>query len=380
MGPLSGLRVIAIGGIGPAPFCAMLLADMGADVVRIDRVESHDGPIGVDARTEVLHRNQRSVAIDLKAGPGVATVLRMCASADALIEGYRPGVMERLGLSPERCFEANPRLVYGRMTGWGQTGPLAGRPGHDINYVALSGVLSLLGRDGEPPLPPLNLIGDMGGGGLLHAFGIVCAIIDAQRTGSGQVVDTSMVEGSALLASVIFALRAAGWWRDTRGSNLLDGGAPFYNVYATSDGGYMAVGALEPKFYAELLDGLGLADDALPAQMDTGTWPGLKQRFAAIFRTRTRDEWTSEFENRDACVVPVLTLAEAAAHPHNKARKSFCAPDDVLQAAPAPRFSRSEPSLPTPPPQRGGNTSDVLADYGFSTEEISTLKREGIIR
>jgi alpha-methylacyl-CoA racemase len=303
----------------------------------------------------------------------------MCESADALIEGFRPGVMERLGLGPEACLEVNPKLVYGRMTGWGQDGPMAQRAGHDINYVALSGVLGMLGRGNERPLPPLNIIGDMGGGGLLLAFGVVCALLESRGSGQGQVVDAAMVDGSALMASTIYGLRPAGWWSDRRGVNMLDGGAPFYEVYETSDGGFVAVGAIEQQFYAELLAGLGLDPAKLPAQMDRKSWPKVKRRFARVFKSRTRDEWTEVFEGRDACVAPVLSLTEAAIHPHNFERKSFVDPHGVLQAAPAPRFSRTAPAMSLPPPAPGEHTDDVLADYGFEPAEIAALRQSGAI-
>lgn len=379
MGPLEGFRVIEIGGIGPGPFCAMLLADMGAEVVRVDRLNDTGAPLERDARTQVMHRNRRSVAADLKHPAAVRAILKLCASADALTEGFRPGVMERLGLGPEECLRANPRLVYGRMTGWGQDGPMAPRAGHDINFVALSGVLGMLGRADERPSPPLNIIADMGGGGLLLAFGIVCALLEAQRSGRGQVVDASMVEGSALMASTVHELRAAGWWGDRRGSNLLDSGAPFYEVYGTSDGGFMAVGAIEPRFYAALLEGLGLAATELPAQMDPSSWPALKERFAAVFGSRSRAEWTEVFDGSDACVTPVLTPAEAALHPHNTERGVFLRRDGVLQAAPAPRFSRSRPEVRLPPPEPGEHTEAVLGEYGFAPEEIDALRRAGAI-
>jgi alpha-methylacyl-CoA racemase len=379
MGPLEGLRIIEIAGIGPGPFCAMLLADMGADVVRVDRLDSGGNPLERPARSQVMHRNRRSIAADLKHPDAIAAIRKMCVSADALLEGFRPGVMERLGLGPEDCARANPRLVYGRMTGWGQDGPMASRAGHDINYVALSGVLGMLGRSGERPAPPLNVIGDMGGGGLLLAFGIVCALLEARRSGRGQVVDASMVEGSALLASTVYELRAAGWWGERRGSNLLDSGAPFYEVYETADGGFMAVGAIEPQFYAALLDGLGLDAAHLPAQMDRTAWPQLKERIAGIFSTRTRAEWSETFEGTDACVTPVLTLAEAALHPHNTERRTFLRPDGALQAAPAPRFSRSRPEMRLPPPEPGEHSEAVLGEFGFGPEEIAALRRAGAI-
>ncbi|MDX1379780.1 MAG: CaiB/BaiF CoA-transferase family protein [Xanthomonadales bacterium] len=378
MGPLQGYRVIEIAGIGPGPFCAMLLADMGADVVRVDRIDDRD-PLGRDPRTQVMHRNRRSIAADLKLPEAVTAVLRLCGSADALIEGFRPGVMERLGLGPEACLGTNPRLVYGRMTGWGQDGPLAARAGHDINYTALSGVLGLLGRPEERPAPPLNIAADMGGGGLLLAFGMVCALLEARRSGRGQVVDASMVEGAALMASTVHELRAGGWWDAARGRNLLDGGAPFYDVYETRDGGFMAVGAIEPQFYAALLDGLGLDPAALPPQMDRARWPQLRTKFAAAFASRTRAEWSEIFEGRDACVTPVLSLPEAALHPHNTERGVYLRRDGALQAAPAPRFSRTPPVLALPPPRPGEHTDEVLAESGFTPEEIEALRRSGAV-
>jgi len=378
MGPLQGYRVIEIAGIGPGPFCAMLLADMGADVVRVDRLDDRD-PLGRDPRTQVMHRNRRSVAADLKRPEAVSAVLRLCGSADALIEGFRPGVMERLGLGPEACLGIRPQLVYGRMTGWGQDGPLAARAGHDINYTALSGVLGLLGRPDERPAPPLNIAADMGGGGLLLAFGLVCALLEARRSGRGQVVDASMVEGAALMASTVHELRAGGWWEGARGCNLLDGGAPFYDVYETRDGGFMAVGAIEPQFYAALLDGLQLDPATLPPQMDRARWPQLRAQLAAAFAARTRAEWSEIFEGRDACVTPVLSLPEAALHPHNTERDVYTRREGALQAAPAPRFSRTPPVLTRPPPMPGEHTDEVLAEFGFTPEEIETLRRSGAV-
>jgi alpha-methylacyl-CoA racemase len=379
MGPLKGYRIIELAGIGPGPFCAMLLADMGAEVVRIDRSDGGGNPIERDARFQVMHRNRRSVSMDLKHPEAVATLLKMCESADAILEGFRPGVMERLGLGPQACQQANEKLVYGRMTGWGQEGPLAQRAGHDINYVAISGVLGMLGRENGIPSPPLNIIGDMGGGGLLLAFGIVCALLEARGSGKGQVVDAAMTEGSALMASTVFGLRGAGIWQDQRGRNILDGGAHFYEVYETSDGGYMAVGAIEKQFYALLLKGLGLDPAELPAQMDSTSWPEMKQRFAQLFASKTRAQWTAIFEDVDACVTPVLSLEEAAAHPHNSLRGSYVKPDDILQAAPAPRFSRTRPAIALPPPNSGEHSDLVLESYGFEPGEIAALRSSGAI-
>ncbi len=376
-GPLAGLRILEIAAIGPAPFCAMMLADMGAQVIRIDRISGGAALPGGDARCDVAARGRESLALDLKNPQGVQTVLRLCAAADGLIEGFRPGVMERLGLGPEVCMAANPRLVYGRMTGWGQSGPLARQAGHDINYLAISGMLYLFGRAQERPSPPLNLVADMGGGGLLLAFGMTCALLERARSGRGQVVDAAMVEGAALLATSVFTLQALGQWREERGSNLLDSGAHFYEVYATSDAAYMAVGAIEPQFYAQLLAGLGLDAETLPAQMERSAWPAMKRRFADIFRTRSRAEWTEHFAAREACVTPVLTPLEAARHPQALARGSFHQAWGALHPAAAPRFSRSAAALPAAPPYAGEHSEQLLRSFGFSAAEITGLRECG---
>ena len=378
-GPLAGIRVVELAAIGPAPFAAMLLADLGADVLRIDRIAPGDGLGWLGGPTDVLLRNRRSAAVDLKTSAGRDTVLRLVDGADALIEGWRPGVAERLGIGPDACLGRNPRLVYGRMTGWGQDGPLARAAGHDIDYIALSGVLHAIGRSGEAPVPPLNLAGDFGGGGMLVAAGVLAALLHAARTGEGQVVDAAMVDGSALLMSMCHGLAAAGAWSEDRGTNLLDGGAPFYDVYEAADGRHVAVGALESRFYAALLDGLGLDAAALPPQHDRAGWPRLREAFAAAFRTRTRDEWTRAFEGTDACVAPVLTTAEAAAHPHNAARGTFTTAGGVLQAAPAPRFSRSRTALRRPPALPGADTRAALLDWGLSGDEVDALLAAGAI-
>jgi len=372
-GPLSGYRVLEMAGIGPGPFCAMLLADMGAEVIRIDRMSGSARTIEVDARRDLTARGRRSLALDLKRPEAVATVLRLCRTADGLIEGFRPGVMERLGLGPAQCLAANPRLIYGRMTGWGQSGPLAQLAGHDINYLAISGMLYLMGRAEERPAPPLNLVADMGGGGLMLAFGVTCALLERERSGKGQVVDAAMTEGAALLATGIFAQKAMHWWGTARGANLLDTGAHFYEVYATKDARYVAVGAIEPQFYALLLEGLGLDAASLPPQMERGSWPAMKVRFAEIFRTRTRDEWTELFAARDACVTPVLTPEEAARHPQALARGSY-RDTPALHPAPAPRFSRSSARDPEAPPTAGQHSEEILASFGFSGEEIAALR------
>jgi alpha-methylacyl-CoA racemase len=354
----------------------MMLADMGADVLRLDRIPRKPaaGP-----SLDLLNRGRRSVGVDLKHPEGVATVLELCRGADALIEGFRPGVMERLGLGPEACLGENPRLVYGRMTGWGQDGPLAHTAGHDIDYIALSGALHAIGRAGEKPLPPLNLVGDFGGGGMLLAFGVVCALLEARGSGQGQVVDASMVEGSSLLMTMFHSFRAMGLQREQRGINLLDTGAHFYETYETADGEHMAVGAIEPQFYAELLQRLGLADADLPRQMERAKWPELKQRLAEVFKRNTRAEWVEIFEGSDACVAPVLSMTEAMEHPHNQARAAFVDVAGIEQPAPAPRFSRTSAEVQRPPSQPGADTEDGLRDWGLSQERIAALRAAGAV-
>ena len=374
-GPLDGIRVIEIAAIGPGPFCAMLLADMGAEVVRVDRPPDRD-PAGWP---RLMGRSRRSVVVDLKHERGAEVVLRLVESAEAMLEGFRPGVAERLGIGPEECLARNPRLVYGRMTGWGQVGPLRHAAGHDIDYIALAGALYPIGAAGGPPVPPLNLLGDFGGGGLLLAFGIACGLVEAKRSGKGQVVDAAIVDGAALLTTIVHELAGAGFWEERRGANLLDGGAPFYGVYETSDGEHVAVGALEPRFYAELLGGLGLDPAELPTQADRDQWPELHDRLAAAFRTRTRAEWTAVFDGTDACVVPVLRPSEAATHPHNQARGTFVPVGDISQPAPAPRFSRTPPATPRPASRPGEHTHEVLASSGFDPDEIAALRASGAI-
>ena len=379
-GPLTSLKVVELVGIGPGPFAAMMLADLGADVVRVHRVESVEhgfDPGGVP----VLDRNRRSVGVDLKHPAGVETVLRLVESADALLEGFRPGVTERLGVGPDVCLARNPRLVYGRMTGWGQDGPMAHTAGHDIDYIALAGALAHFGRAGDKPTPPLNLIGDFGGGGMLLAFGIVCGTIEARRSGQGQVVDAAMVDGSALLMAMMWGLRSLGAFDEAhRGTNVLDSGAPFYDTYECADGGYIAVGALEPQFYAELLSACGLEDAGLPKQMDRSGWPALRERFTELFRSKPRDEWCALLEERDACFAPVLTMSEAAEHPHIRARQTVVEFDGVLQPAPAPRFSRTPPELRRGAPKPGEHTDEALADWGFQPDELRGLREAGAIR
>jgi alpha-methylacyl-CoA racemase len=375
-GPLAGLRVVELAGIGPAPFCAMLLADLGADVVRVDRPGgvSAAGPAGRD----LLNRGKRSVLVDLKNDRGAEVVLRLAEAADVLIEGFRPGVAERRGIGPEQCFQRNPKLVYGRMTGWGQDGPLAQTAGHDIAYIGITGVLHALGRADGPPQVPLNLVGDFGGGSLYLAVGILSALRHAEQTGQGQVVDAAIVDGAAHLATLMFGLLSTGAWRPERGVNLLDTGAPFYDVYETSDGEHMAVGPLESQFYREFIGLLGLADADLPAQFDFARWPELRKRFAEVFATRTRREWTEVFDGTDACVAPVLSLAEAKDHPHIAARGTLVERDGVVQPAPAPRFSATAAELRTPPALPGQHTRDALADWGF--QDVDELLAHGAVQ
>jgi alpha-methylacyl-CoA racemase len=377
MGPLSGVRVIEIASLAPAPFGCMVLADLGADVLRVDRAErcGPDAPQPADP----LSRGRRSIGLNLKDPAAVDILLRLVEDADVLVEGFRPGVAERLGFGPDVCAGRNPGLIFARMTGWGQDGPLAPTAGHDIDYIAISGALGMVGRAGESPVPPVNLIGDFGGGGMLLALGILAALVERAGSGQGQVVDAAMVDGSALLTSFVYGLRALGGWQDKRGSNLLDGGAPFYDTYATADGQYLAVGALEPQFYAALLRGLGLADTELPAQHDRQRWPELRQRFAETFASRSRAEWEQVFAGTDACVSPVLSLAEAPAHPHAVARNSFVSIGGVTQPAPAPRFGRTAADQPAAPPRPGTDTDAVLAGLGLSAGDITGLRARGVI-
>jgi len=377
MGPLQGVKIIEIAGIGPGPFCAMLLADMGADVVRVDRLGPSTGR--VTPSHDVLNRGRRSIALDLKKPEGVAAVLTLVEHADALFEGFRPGVMERLGLGPDECLARNPRLVYGRMTGWGQEGPLAHAAGHDINYIGLSSALHAIGRSSGKPVPPLNLVGDFGGGGLMLAFGLVCALLEAQKSGQGQVVDAAMVDGSAVLMAMFYGFRAVGLWTDQRGDNLLDTGSHFYDTYETKDGKYVGIGSIEPQFYALLLKHTGIDDPAWQAQMDRKKWPEFKAKLTEIFKTKTRDEWCEIMEGTDVCFAPVLSMEEAYKHPHNQARGTFVERDGVLQPAPAPRFSRTRPEIQGPPPIPGQHTEEVLQEAGLSAGEIEALKQAGAI-
>ena len=378
-GPLAGVRVIEIAGIGPGPFCAMMLADMGAEVLRIDRPGPADLGLPVEPRFSVLHRGRRSVALDLKQSAAIEAVKRLVARADALIEGFRPGVMERLGLGPDECLAANPRLIYGRMTGWGQEGPMAPAAGHDINYIALAGVLHSIGRRGSAPVPPLNLVGDFGGGGMYLAFGVVCALLEAGRSGRGQVVDAAMVDGAASLAAAVYGLRAKGMWNDERGDNILDSGAPWYDVYETQDGKYVAIGSIEGRFYGDLLRLTGLTGEALPPQWDKARWGELRARFTEVFKQKTRDEWCRLMEGSDVCFAPVLSMAEAPAHPHNRARGTFVELEGVPQPGPAPRFSRTPGAIARPPATPGQHTEEALRDWGFSADDLARLRKAGAI-
>lgn len=377
VGPLSGIKVIEIAGIGPGPFCTMLLSDMGAQVLRVDRADAVDNPSERDPRFEFANRGRPSVALDLKQPSAVETMKTLVSQADVLIEGFRPGVMERFGLGPEDCAAINPRLVYARMTGWGQTGMLSQRAGHDINYIAITGALHAIGPSGGAPVPPLNLLGDFGGGSLYLAFGIVCALMERQTSGKGQVVDGAIVDGAHSLMTFVHAAHARGDWKDERGANMLDGGRPWYGVYETSDGKHVAVGPIEARFYSEFIQRLGLDASTLPAQNDPKGWPVLKEQFSAAFRTRSRDEWCAVLQDSDACFAPVLGIAEASQHPHNRSRNAFLEIDGVSQPAPAPRFSRSRPEVAGPAARAGQNTRDALAAWGFAPDRVEQLIASG---
>jgi alpha-methylacyl-CoA racemase len=380
MGALSGVRIVEMAGIGPAPFCGMLLADMGAEVLRVDRMVGADLGISVPAKYDLLNRNKRSVAVDLKSAEGRQTVLRLIAGADALIEGFRPGVMERLGLGPDVCRGGNSKLVYGRMTGWGQHGPLSQAASHDINYIALSGVLHAIGRPGSAPVIPLNLIGDFGGGALYLAMGILAALISARTTDVGQVVDAGITDGLASLLTMHYGFRQSGDWSIDRGTNITDSGAPFYDVYETKDGLYVSVGAVEKKFYAELLARIGLGGADLPLQENHSGWGRVRERLSEVFKTRTRDEWCKLLEGTDACFAPVLDMDECVRHPHNVARKTHIDFEGVLNPAPAPRFSETPSEIRKAPPAPGEDTESALLDWRFSKPEIAALKAVGAIR
>ena len=375
MGPLTGMRIVEMAGIGPAPFAGGMLADMGADVLRIDRVttQAPDPP----PRFDFYNRNKRSLALDLKQPAGAQAAVRLFSTADALIEGFRPGVMERLGLGPEICLAANPRLVYARMTGWGQTGPLAERAGDDLNYLALTGALHALGDPDRPPPPPLNLIADLGGGALYLTVGVLAAVIEARRSGRGQTIDVAMIDGVTHMMSAFQAFRQQGAWSDRRGDNIVDGGAPFYRCYETRDGKYVAVAAIEPHFYAQLIDCMQLDARDLPPQNDRAAWPDMRARFAAIFRTRTRDEWVAATAGRDACLAPALSIDEAPEHPQMRARGVYAAFDGLNHPSPAPRFERTPAELRRSAPAAGQDSRDALAGWGFTLADIAALENAG---
>jgi alpha-methylacyl-CoA racemase len=378
VGPLHGVKVIELTGIGPGPFAATLLSDMGAEVVRVERAElaaTASKPSGF----VFDGRGRHDITVDLKHADGVETVLRLVERADALIEGFRPGVTERLGLGPDVCLARNPRLVYGRMTGWGQEGPLAHAAGHDINYIALAGALAHFGRVGQPPTPPLNMMGDYGGGGMFLAFGVVCGIVEARTSGQGQVVDAAMVDGAAYLMGAMWGLRGMGMFTEERGTNLLDTGSPFYDVYETADGEWVSIGSIEPQFFAQLLELTGIEHDDLPRQMDRSGWPLLRARLTAAFKAKTRAEWVALLEGTDVCFAPVLPMSEAREHPHVVARGIVVEHDDIDQPAPAPRFSRTSPEIQGPAALPGEHSEAVLADYGFSREEIDALLASGAV-
>jgi alpha-methylacyl-CoA racemase len=378
-GPLSGVKVLELAGIGPGPFCAMMLADMGADVLRLDRLEQTDLGLPLAPQFDILARGRRSVALDLKRPAAIEIVLALAEKADVLIEGFRPGVAERLGIGPETCGARNPRLVYARVTGWGQHGPLSHAPGHDINYIAIAGALHAIGRAGRPPVPPLNLVGDYGGGAMYLAFGIVCALLERQSSGEGQVIDAAMSDGAASLMSIFYARLAAGVWQDERGVNAIDGGAPWYDVYETSDGEHIAIGAIEGRFYARLIALLGLDAQTLPKQHDKAHWPELRARLRDGFKQKTRNEWCELLQGQDVCFAPVLSLAEAPEHPHNRARGTFVERDGLVQPAPAPRFSRTPGGIGRGAPERGEGGAAALADWGFDLATIERFRASGAL-
>lgn len=379
MGPLEGVKVVELAGIGPAPFCGMMLADMGAEVIRVERASNVPAEMPAGSPPDVASRGKSSIGVDLKNPEGVETVLRLIEQADILIEGFRPGVTERMGLGPDVCLQRNAALVYGRMTGWGQDGPYALTAGHDINYIALSGVLSMIGRNGEGPVPPLNLVGDFGGGGMYLAFGVVAALVSARATGEGQVVDAAMVDGAASLAAMFASMTASGMWKEERGSNMLDTGSHFYDVYECSDGEYVSIGSIEPQFYSILLEKLELDPADLPKQHNRDEWPALKAKVAGIFKTKSRAEWCEIMEHTDLCFAPVLNWSEAPDHPHNKARSTFIDIEGITQPAPAPRFGGTPSAVPAAPPHPGQNTDETLTSFGFAQDEIAGLRSSGAI-
>jgi len=378
-GPLVGYKVIELAGIGPNPMCAMMLADMGAEVIRVDRLSDAGLGIKVDPKFGLLNRGRRSIAVDLKSAEGVALVLDLVAQADVLIEGFRPGVTERLGLGPDECLARNPKLVYGRVTGWGQDGPLAKAAGHDINYISLTGAAYAIGRADQPPSPPLNLVGDFGGGGMLLALGVVSALLEAQKSGRGQVVDAAMTDGAAALMAALYGLHASGYWTDERQGNVLDGGAHFYNAYETKDGKFISIASIEKKFYQEFLERTGFEDPEHAAHRDRGQWAENREKMAALFKTRTRDEWCEVLEGTDVCFAPILSLSEAPSHPHNVARGTFLELDGVTQPAPAPRFSRTPSKIQKGPSADGVDTEAVLSDWGYDAARIAALRSAKVI-
>lgn len=380
MGPLNGTRIVELAGIGPAPMAAMLLAELGAEVVRVDRLADAGLGIGMDARYQLLQRSRPSIAVDLKSEEGKALVMDLVAGADALVEGFRPGVTERLGLGPEDCWERNPALVYGRVTGWGQDGPLSQAAGHDLNYIALTGALAAIGREGAPPTPPLNLVGDFGGGALYLALGVVSAMFEARGSGQGQIVDAAMIDGAASLMTSAYGMLASGLSNTERGRNILDSGAHFYDVYATSDGKFISLAPIETKFYAELLERLGVGDNDLPQSRDRDDWSDLSGKLADIIATKTRDEWCEILEATDVCFAPVLGMDEAASHPHNTERATFVDRNGVVQPNAAPRFSRTPSAIRSDPPEVGANTREALTAWGVSAERIDALMSGGAIR
>ena len=381
MGPLAGIKIVELAGIGPGPFAAMLLSDMGAEVIRVERAQAVRDTNPAGPSGDVLNRGRRNIAIDLKNPEGVETLLGLVGQADAIIEGFRPGVMERLGVGPDVCLVRKPKLVFGRMTGWGQEGPYALAAGHDINYISLGGALAHIGRAGEAPVPPLNLVGDFGGGGMFLAFGVVCALLEAQKSGTGQVVDAAMVDGTAILMTMFWAFRNSTWNEKERGVNMLDTGAPFYDVYECADGGYISLGSIEPQFYAELLRLTGLSEDPeFLKQHDTANWPHLKERLKGVFKAKTRDEWCALMEHTDVCFAPVLRMDEAAGHPHNVQRQTFVEVGGITQPAPAPRFSRTKPEIAVLPAHPGQHTREILGDWGVNGDRIDALFASGAVK
>ena len=378
-GPLVGYKIIELAGIGPNPMCAMMLADMGAEVIHVDRIVDSGLGINLDPKYMLLNRGRRSIAVDLKSPEGVDLVLRLISESDALIEGFRPGVTERLGLGPDVCMARNEKLVYGRVTGWGQHGTLAKAAGHDINYISLTGAAYAIGKEGQPPSPPLNLVGDFGGGGMLLALGVVAALLEAQKSGKGQVVDAAMTDGASILMTALYGMHGAGSWSDKRESNFLDGGAHFYNAYETSEGQFISIASLESKFYAEFLELTGFDDPNHTAHQDKGLWSENRVKMAELMKTKTRKEWCELLEGTDVCFAPILSLSEAPSHPHNVSRNTFVENSGVIQPAPAPRFSRTPSQIQSAPSVPGSDTEAVLSDWGFSGGEIADLKSHGVV-